>query len=163
MEPMSIVSSLLRALLGPGTTIEKNPRERIPVALAAAVIKRAGGRCELCGRSLEGTRTNIHHWTAVTFGGGDEFGNLAHVHARCNLRVGIMGKAAAIKLATQSSNKWLKESVVNSIYRKFDLSPPRHRELERAAAKRAKSKPKPRTKPVHAAMGARLARGEGGY
>jgi 5-methylcytosine-specific restriction endonuclease McrA len=115
-------------------------RDPISRRVRAAVIARDGRKCQLCRRIVSGDqRLHLHHWLAAEFGGPSSCKNLAVTHEICNLRVGMMDRARAKKLARAMYPDWVSHARLNRVYRACGLPPPRSRlptSPERLAAKR---------------------------
>jgi ATP adenylyltransferase len=65
------------------------------------VLKRAGGRCELCGVSVEERAIEVDHIVPRKHGGSDDTENLQALCYKCN----AMGASSAICLPTASSRR----------------------------------------------------------
>lgn len=68
--------------------IDPDAKERIAPSVRAAVIRRDGFVCHLCGGRVERGDVHIDHVEPRSKGGATTLANLKVAHSRCNLRKG---------------------------------------------------------------------------
>lgn len=66
------------------------------------LMKRAGGRCFICGKDLAGQPIEVHHIRPMAQGGTNDLNNLALVHRSCHIKESIRG--APYSLLVRSYN-----------------------------------------------------------
>lgn len=77
-----------RFVVGRGTPLGREDRQRLPETLRQYVIERDGLTCRLCGDPVEPDDVHIDHVFPRVLGGDDSPANLQVAHSTCNLAKG---------------------------------------------------------------------------
>jgi diadenosine tetraphosphate (Ap4A) HIT family hydrolase len=84
----NILVSRVEDYLGLANPYDSNAREYVPGVSRFEVLKRAGGRCQLCGVSHTDRQIDVDHIVPVSKGGSNDFSNLQALCRKCNAQKG---------------------------------------------------------------------------
>ena len=76
-----------RPLVRPTPMTVKLRKPPIPKQVKVAVLRRAGGLCDMCGKPVRDTRWDPHHRKLRSQGGQDDTANLLCTHRTCHDRI----------------------------------------------------------------------------